>query len=85
MSFLRSHVAEAVTRRLAKILRLPLNLAALRTASNEWEFRISNLVAQDDELAEEVRKLEEQYDNQLLEMDGPDLLGGSDAVPTDGS
>jgi proteasome assembly chaperone (PAC2) family protein len=64
---------EAVTRRLAKILRLPLELASLRTVSNEWEFKISNLVEQDEELAEEVRKLEEQYDNELLELDGPEL------------
>jgi proteasome assembly chaperone (PAC2) family protein len=60
---------EAVTRRLAKILRLPLDLASLRSASTEWEFRISSLVEQDDELAAEVRKLEEQYDNELLELD----------------
>jgi proteasome assembly chaperone (PAC2) family protein len=60
---------EAVTRRLAKILQLPLDLASLRSASTEWEFKISNLVEQDDELAEEVRKLEEQYDNELLELE----------------
>jgi proteasome assembly chaperone (PAC2) family protein len=64
---------EAVTRRLAKILRLPLDLASLRSASTEWEFRISNLVEQDDELAAEVRKLEEQYDNELLELDEREL------------
>ena len=60
---------EAVTRRLAKILQLPLDLASLRSTSNEWEFRISNLVEKDEDLAEEVRKLEEQYDNKLLELD----------------
>jgi proteasome assembly chaperone (PAC2) family protein len=64
---------EAVTRRLAKMLSLPLELASLRTVSNDWEFKISNLVEQDEELAQEVRKLEEQYDNELLELEGPEL------------
>ena len=60
---------EAVTRRLAKILQLPLDLASLRSTSTKWEFKISNLVEQDEELAEEVRRLEELYDNELLELD----------------
>jgi len=60
---------EAVTRRLAKILRLPLDLAALRTASTAWELEISGLIEQNEELAETVRRLEEAYDNELLELD----------------
>jgi proteasome assembly chaperone (PAC2) family protein len=60
---------EAVTRRLAKMLRLPLDLAALRTASTEWEFEVSNLIEQNEALAEEVEKLEEAYDNELLELE----------------
>ncbi len=57
---------EAVTRRLAKILRLPLDLASLREASTEWELRVSAAVERDEELAERVRQLEEAYDNELL-------------------
>jgi proteasome assembly chaperone (PAC2) family protein len=60
---------EAVTRRLAKILKLPLDLDALRTASTQWELEISSAVEENEELAEEIRKLEQQYDNELLELD----------------
>lgn len=60
---------EAVTRRLAKILRLPLDLAAMRTASTAWELEISSVIEQNEELAETVRRLEEAYDNELLELD----------------
>src|SRR5205814_10356227 len=35
---------EAVTRRLAKILRLPLDLGALRSESNDWEVQVSEAV-----------------------------------------
>src|SRR4029079_19372623 len=54
---------EAVTRRLAKILRGPLELGALRAESTEWELRVSQAVERDDDLAETVRKLEEAYDD----------------------
>jgi proteasome assembly chaperone (PAC2) family protein len=57
---------EAVTRRLAKILRLPLDLASLRTASTEWELEVSSIVDQNQELAETIRGLEESYDTELL-------------------
>ncbi|GIW79643.1 MAG: carboxylate--amine ligase [Gemmatales bacterium] len=57
---------EAVTRRLAKILKLPLDLASLRQASTEWELRVTAAIEQDEELARRVRQLEEDYDNELL-------------------
>jgi proteasome assembly chaperone (PAC2) family protein len=60
---------EAVTRRLAKILKLPLDLASLRSASTTWELQVSGFVEENDELAEEVRKLEDAYDNELLERE----------------
>ncbi|OHB86459.1 MAG: hypothetical protein A2V98_18330 [Planctomycetes bacterium RBG_16_64_12] len=60
---------EAVTRRLAKILKVPLDLDSLRTASTEWELQVSRVVEQNDEMAKTVRQLEEEYDNQLLELD----------------
>lgn len=60
---------EAVTRRLAKILQLPLDLDSLRTTSTEWELEVSSAVEQNDELAEKVRELEQSYDNQLLEQE----------------
>ena len=58
---------EAVTRRLAKILQLPLDLEALRAESTEWELGISRVVEKDKALARTVRQLEEAYDNELLE------------------
>jgi proteasome assembly chaperone (PAC2) family protein len=62
---------EAVTRRLAKILRLPLDLASLRAASTEWELGVSAAIEKDEDLAERVRQLEEAYDNDLLKQGGP--------------
>jgi proteasome assembly chaperone (PAC2) family protein len=61
---------EAVTRRLAKILKLPLELGALRAESTAWELKVSQFVEQDDKLAEMVHKLEEAYDDELLRLEG---------------
>ncbi|MGD0900887.1 MAG: PAC2 family protein [Thermoguttaceae bacterium] len=58
---------EAVTRRLAKILKLPLELDSLRMASTEWELQISSVIENDNDFAEKVRQLEQEYDNDLLE------------------
>lgn len=57
---------EAVTRRLAKILRLHLDLESLRLASTEWELQVSSLIEENETLAEEVHRLEQAYDNDLL-------------------
>jgi proteasome assembly chaperone (PAC2) family protein len=58
---------EAVTRRLAKILRLPLDLAPLRTASTEWELAVTAAIEKDEDMAAKVREMEEAYDNELLQ------------------
>jgi len=58
---------EAVTRRLAKILSLDLELEGLRNASTQWELKVSEAVDQDQELAQKVRELEQQYDDHLIE------------------
>ena len=60
---------EAVTRRLAKILLLPLELGALRAESTEWELRVSRAVEDDEELEATVRRLEEAYDDDLLRVE----------------
>ncbi len=57
---------EAVTRRLAKLLHLHLDLADLRAASTLWELEVSKIVEQNEELAATIRKLEEEYDNELI-------------------
>jgi proteasome assembly chaperone (PAC2) family protein len=63
---------EAVTRRLAKILQLPLELDALRAESTEWELQVSRVVERDKDLTKTVRRLEEAYDNELLKREGAD-------------
>jgi proteasome assembly chaperone (PAC2) family protein len=66
---------EAVTRRLAKILRLPLELGPLRVESTEWEEEVSRAVAADKDLTRTVRRLEEEYDEDLLKRAGGDEEG----------
>ena len=61
---------EAVTRRLAKILKLPVDLDTLRAVSTRWELAVSNQLEKDAELAALVRKMEQAYDDSLLEQGG---------------
>lgn len=56
----------AVTRRLAKIFELHLDFDSLRAASTHWELEVSSAVEEDEELSEQVRKLEQAYDEELL-------------------
>ncbi len=60
---------EAVTRRLAKILQLPLDLGTLRAESTEWEVQVSAVVEKDKDLVRTVRRLEEAYDEELLKQE----------------
>lgn len=60
---------EAVTRRLSKMLHLPLDLDSLRLASTRWELEVSKQVDQDESMAEQIRELEKAYDDQLLQED----------------
>lgn len=62
---------EAVTRRLAKILKLPLDLDSLRVASTRWELEVSKQIEKDESLAAQIHKLEVAYDDQLL-ADNPE-------------
>jgi proteasome assembly chaperone (PAC2) family protein len=59
---------EAVTRHLARILNLHVDLAKLREASTKWELGVTEAIEKDGELAEQVKKLEEQYDSELIEQ-----------------
>jgi proteasome assembly chaperone (PAC2) family protein len=61
---------EAVTRRLAKILQLPLDLQALRAESTEWEVGVSQVVEKDKKLMKMVKDLEKVYDDELLRQEG---------------
>lgn len=57
---------EAISKRLARMLNLSIDLSDLREAGFEWETRVSKAVEKDQELAESIKKLEEEYDNQLI-------------------
>jgi hypothetical protein len=46
-----------------------MDLDTLRSASTKWELDVTSAVEQNEELAVTVRKLEEQYDNELLERE----------------
>lgn len=56
----------AVVRRLAVILDIAIDVSPLRRASTEWELKVTEAVEQNEELAATIRKLEEQYDNELI-------------------
>ncbi len=73
---------EAVTRRLAAILGLEVDLSKLRAASNEWESQVSKAVQENSDLASQVRALEEQYDDDLIKTGDVDLTGDSDPFGT---
>jgi proteasome assembly chaperone (PAC2) family protein len=60
---------EAVSRRLAAILKLPLQLDELRDESNAWETQVTRAIEKDEDLAEQVRKLEQEYDDELISND----------------
>ena len=56
----------AVSRRLGQLLGIPVNLAKLRDDSTAWEMKVSDAIEKDEDLAKTVRKLEDQYDNELI-------------------
>ncbi|MHC4572142.1 MAG: hypothetical protein ACYS0C_08710 [Planctomycetota bacterium] len=64
---------EAVIRRLAGILELQIELDDLRKISDEFEKRLSDIVQDQPELAGNVSKLEEDYDNEIFNSEMGDL------------
>ncbi len=64
---------EAVIRRLAGILELQVELDDLRTISDSFEKKLSNVVQEQPELADNIRKLEEDYDNEIFNNEMGDL------------
>jgi proteasome assembly chaperone (PAC2) family protein len=57
---------EAVSRRLASVLGLHLDLSAMRTASDDWSTQVSELVEKDAKLRKHIAKLEQAYDEELM-------------------
>jgi len=64
---------EAVTRRLAGMLGVDLELDDLQAASDEFEKKLSQIVQQQPELASSIRKLEEDYDNEIFDSEMGEL------------
>lgn len=64
---------EAVVKKLAAIIATPVNLDDLRALSDELENRITELVEKRPELAEQIHKLEEDYDNEVFDTQMGDL------------
>jgi len=56
----------AVTRRVARILSVQTDLSELRQAADSWEEQVTQAVDADEDLAKTVKKLEEDYDNELV-------------------
>lgn len=57
---------EAVTRRVAGILGVHVDLDDLRTTADEFERRLTEVVQEQPELAENIVKLEQDYDNETF-------------------
>jgi len=64
---------EAVTRRLAGMLGLQVKLEDLRRLSDNFERKLGEAVQEQPELAGNIRKLEEDYDNEIFDNEMGDL------------
>jgi proteasome assembly chaperone (PAC2) family protein len=64
---------EAVTRQLAAMLGLKIDIDYLHVLSEEIEKKITDIVEKQPELAERIQKLESDYDNEVFESQMGDL------------
>ena len=64
---------EAVVRKLAAILGLQVDLEGLRKATDVWERRLNRAIGEKPDLAKHIRKLEEDYDNEVFDTQMGDL------------
>jgi len=64
---------EAVTRRLAGILGLQIEFDDLRDISDDFEKRLTEAVQEQPELAGNIGKLEEDYDNEIFDSEMGEL------------
>jgi proteasome assembly chaperone (PAC2) family protein len=64
---------EAMTRRLTGMLQVDLDMDDLRTVSEEFERKVAELVQQQPELAKNIGRLEEDYDNEIFNSELGDL------------
>lgn len=61
---------ETVAKRIATALNVPIDHDELRKASSEWEAQVTDAIDKDKKLAKTVRKLEAEYDNDLVDSLG---------------
>ncbi len=59
---------KAIVKRLVKLLDIDIDLGDLSVMSNEFEKNINELVAKQPQLAEQIKKLEENYDKELFDQ-----------------
>lgn len=64
---------EAVSRRVAGMLGVHVELDDLRAMGDEFEKRLTEVVQEQPELAENIVKLEQDYDNEVFDTEMPDL------------
>ena len=64
---------ETVTRRLSGMLGLQIEFEDLREISDEFEKRLGEIVQEQPELTTNIRKLEEDYDNEIFNNEMGDL------------
>ena len=64
---------EAVTRRLASLLGIDINLDDFRTVADELEKKLNEAIEERSELAEHIQKLEENYDKEVFDTEMGDL------------
>ena len=57
---------ETVTRRLAGMLKLDLDFDDMQAVSEEFERKLNEVVQEQPDLAENISKLEEDYDNEIF-------------------
>ena len=55
-----------------KIIDLEVLSHLLRSASTAWELQVSSAIEENEQLAEKVHQLEEEYDDDLLQQGGDD-------------
>lgn len=61
---------KAITKRIAKLLSIDIDLSDLSIMSQEFEKNINQLVAKQPKLAEQIKKLEENYDKEFFHQRG---------------
>lgn len=63
----------SMAKKLAALLNIVINTDELSTLSESWEAKLSEAVAEREELVNHVKKLEEDYDNEVFDSQMDDL------------